>query len=159
MNVVSNTSPLIFLAKIERLALLPALYDRVLIPSAVIEELYAKAVSERWLIDKYIQKKPFSIHKVEPSYLQRVKIHKLDKGEHAAIALALQENSNLVLLDDKHGRTVATRLHLSVTGTIGILLEAKLQGLISDIVPEVKQLKAAGMWLSPKFYQRILGSS
>lgn len=159
MNVVSNTSPLIFLAKIGRLALLPALYDRVLIPSVVVEELYIKKVSERWVIDKYIQQEPFSIHEVENSYLQRVVMHNLGKGEHAAIALALQENPNLVLLDDKKGRTVATNVHLSVTGTIGVLVEAKLQGFIPDIVPEVEKLKAAGMWLSPQFYKRILTSA
>jgi predicted nucleic acid-binding protein len=77
-------------------------------------------------------------------------------GEIAAMALALENPSHIILLDDGLARRTAQAAGLQVWGTLKVLLEAKSQGLVEQIEPFVTQLSEAGMWVSAEVKQRIL---
>lgn len=81
----------------------------------------------------------------------------LDRGEAETIALALELDADLVLLDEKEGRHAAQRLGLRVMGVVGILLEAKAKGAMDALRPQLDALRQkAGFYLSDPVYQRVL---
>lgn len=81
----------------------------------------------------------------------------VDEGEASAIALALENKANLILLDDREAKELADIYNLNYTGTIGVLLKAKEVGLIDDSVPEIlEKLKESGFYVSKKLEDYIL---
>ena len=154
MKVVLNTSPQILLAKIGRLDLLTQLYSDILVPASVLDELEAKP-GEIEKIQALIQGGDFQVQKAANENIDRIPAD-LGVGEREAIALAIEKNADLVILDDREGREIARSRGLSVTGTIGILVEARERGLIPSIRLELDRLIEAGMWLNEAFYHRIL---
>ena len=80
----------------------------------------------------------------------------LDDGEAAAIVLALEQKADIVLMDDYDGRAVAKEYDLMVTGTIGILLKAKLEGKIPSLRHDLDVLRESGFWLGEELYLKIL---
>jgi predicted nucleic acid-binding protein len=80
----------------------------------------------------------------------------LDKGEAEAIILATESEADLILLDEALGRYHAKHAGLIVTGTIGILIKAKKQALISELKPLIFELREKGVWLSDDLIERIL---
>lgn len=155
MRVVCNTSPLILLAKIHRLDLLDRLYDKVIVPWAVLEELEAKPAKEAERVRAWLQSRKFHLQKVSKRALREVPAD-LGTGEREAIALALESKADLIILDDQQGRRVARAQGLAVTGTIGLLIEAREKGLISSVRRELDRLIEAGLWIDELFYHRIL---
>lgn len=156
MIVVSNTSPLTNLAAIGHFELLHALHAQLHIPDAVWKEL--NAFGTAW---------PGRNAVADASWIQRHPTHNLhlinalerdlDRGESAAIALALEMNADLILLDEYEGRRVAQRLGLRVMGVVGILLAAKQERLISAVQPLLYELRTtAGFYLSDTVYQHAL---
>jgi predicted nucleic acid-binding protein len=71
----------------------------------------------------------------------------IDKGESSAIALALEISDSLLILDDIKARKVATQLGLS-TGTLGIIIKAKLEGIIPSVIPILNKIKQTDFRLS-----------
>lgn len=80
----------------------------------------------------------------------------LGLGEAASLALALEYENPLLILDDLKARRKARFLKLTFTGTSGILLLAKKRGLCTEIRPFLDALRNAGMWISPKLYHTVL---
>jgi hypothetical protein len=154
LKVVLNTSPQILLAKIGRLDLLTQLYSDILVPASVLDELEAKP-GEIEKIQALIQGGDFQVQKAANENIDRIPAD-LGVGEREAIALAIEKNADLVILDDREGRKIARSRGLSVTGTIGVLVEARERSLIPSIRPELDRLIEAGMWLNEAFYHRIL---
>jgi hypothetical protein len=155
LKVVLNTSPQILLAKIGRLDLLTQLYSDILIPASVLDELIAKPGGEIKKIQALIRAGDFQVQKAANENIDRIPAD-LGVGEREAIALAIEKNADLVILDDREGRKIARSRGLSVTGTIGVLVEARERSLIPSIRPELDRLIEAGMWLNEAFYHRIL---
>ena len=116
MLVVSNSSPLIALAAIERLDLLSGLFSSVVVPPAVASEI-SRSVPTRptWL----------SLQPLGQALPTAVLRPALGSGEREAIALALELHADQLILDDLPARSVARALGLTVIGTLGILLAAK----------------------------------
>ncbi len=155
MRVVCDTSPLILLSKIRRLALLTELYDEVIIPSSVLDEVGAKPGKEAERIRALLQSPKFHSRRAMKRILERLPPD-LGRGEREAIALALETKADLVVLDDRQGRRLACEKGLSVTGTVGILIESRERGIIPSVRRELDRLVEAGMWIDEMFYHGIL---
>ncbi|WP_001209442.1 DUF3368 domain-containing protein [Leptospira interrogans] len=143
-EVISNTSCLILLSKIEHLFLLHDLYETVLITEAVAEEFNEP-------LPKFVK-----IRKLSDKINGLVLEQELDKGEATTIALGLEMENPLLILDDFRARIMAARLGISLTGTIGVLAKAKKQGHIQELNPLLAKLKSSGMWISETVIQSVL---
>jgi len=156
MTVVSNTSPILNLACIGELRLLEALYGRVLIPPQVRSEIERLKETEPRFRDVSL---PSFVQVVEE--INRVRIEALtldlDPGEAAAISLALDLRSELILLDERRGRATARRLGLSPFGLLGVLIEARQKGVLPALKPALAKLEVdAGFWLSDELKRQAL---
>lgn len=80
--------------------------------------------------------------------LQKVLEIQLDKGEASAIGLALETTDSTVILDDFKARKVAEKLGLVITGTIGVIIKAKLRNTIPSIRPYLNKIKDTNFRLS-----------
>jgi len=122
MTVISNTSPLIFLAKVEALRLLPQCFDRIMVPHAVVKEL------GNFSLPSYIQ--PAMISPIGKAFVKGA-IGRLHAGELEVIVLAQEAHADWVLIDDLLARQKAQRFGLKPMGTVGVLLLAQQRGLVS----------------------------
>jgi len=151
MKIVSNSSPLIALAKIEKLDIL-LIYD-VVIPKAVFDEITKpkkKYVKElyKWGKDKVIE----VMNRKAVEYLELI----IDKGEAETIALAEELNADAVLIDDLKARKIAKLRGLNITGSIGILLDAKDRGLVSEVKPLLEELMKKKIRIRKELYNHAL---
>lgn len=80
-------------------------------------------------------------------------------GEREAIALALEIQAALVILDDLPARRIALAARLNVISTLGVLLGAKRAGLIDRIRPELESLLKTSFFLSPMLYAQLLAEA
>ena len=155
--VVSDTGPLIALARVGRLDLLRRLYGQVVIPPAVHDELaldsnrpgartLAIALEAGWVA---VQPATY------PGVVSEIARH-LDQGEAEAIALAEQRSARFLLIDDAKGRRVARLRGVRVVGVAGMLLAAKSQGALDAVGPVLDALSEAGYRLSPRLIDGIL---
>lgn len=141
LQAISNTSPLLYLYRIEAIDWLPNLFDEVWAPEAVYNELRTGRSKG------YDTPNPDSyswLHVVNPKAMPS-----------EWLALALENPSRIVLLDDMLARRTAQAAGLQVWGTLKVLLEAKSQGLVNQIEPYVTKLGNSGMWISAEVKQRI----
>lgn len=153
MIVVSDTSPICYLLLINRIDILPTLYSSVTIPQAVADELRA---SESPPVVKYWIAHPpdwLQIQSIETP--QAIELEKLDPGEREAILLAEKVNANLVILDDKAARQMATKRGLKIIGLLGILMDASRSSLL-DLKTTFEQLREVGFWVAPSLLERLL---
>jgi uncharacterized protein len=154
--IVSDTSPINNLAAINQLHLLHQLYGMVLIPEAVYRELTDPNFPVAGAIEvqtfDWIQTRAVSDRTIVEALSKE-----LDIGEAEAIALAVEIQADQVLIDERRGRLIATRLKLRYTGILGILVEAKSQGLIAEVKPLLDALvNKAGFWVAEPLYNSIL---
>ena len=153
-EAITNTSPLLYLYRIQAIDWLPRLFDEVWAPDAVKDELLA-GQSKGYDVPNPADYTWLKI--VNPASMPSEWLAlDLGAGEIAAMALALENPSHVILLDDGLARRTAQAAGLQVWGTLKILLEAKSQGLIEKIEPFVASLSEAGMWVSTEVKQRIL---
>jgi predicted nucleic acid-binding protein len=147
MIAVSDTGPLIALAKVDRLALLHEMFGQVLVPSAVERELIAKHGGESVRLEaalrSFLQPVPAPVLAPDVRFVTT----RLDLGEQEAIALAYERRS-LLVIDDRLGRAAARRLGLVVTGVVGVLVQAKQAGLVAGVRPLLDEMRRRGYWLS-----------
>ncbi len=152
--VVCNTSPLINLAGVGLLHLLPALYGTILVPNAVhIEYAAGMRVGDPSLED-------LAWIKVVPVDVGRTALPAaLGAGETEVISLAIAENARAILLDEQLARRVAREHGLPVVGTLAVLVAAKQSGLIAAVRPILDTMMAQGRHISERLYGRILTSA
>jgi predicted nucleic acid-binding protein len=147
VTVVSDTGPLIALAKANQLRLLEQLFGQIHVPPAVHRELLAKGGPEAARLDDalahFIGIAP--VAQLPPEV--EVATLGLDPGEQEAIALA-HERKTLLVIDDFLGRVAARRLGLSITGVVGLLIRAKEAALVPAVCPLLGQIRRQGYWLS-----------
>ena len=154
-KVVCNSSPLIHLARIGKLELLQDLFDTVLIPEAVYRECVIEG-KDRDDARKIKNASWLQVRVIRNIELKKALNTVLDEGESEAIALALQEEADFILLDDYEAREFARIYGLKITGTIGVLLKAKFSGRISNLVEILEKLRETGYWLDENLYSEIL---
>jgi len=154
-TIVSNSTPLIHLAKLGYLSLLHDFFDNIIIPQAVFDECVTEGqgYDDAMLI---AQARWLTVTAVADSHLVTLLNADLDRGESEAIALALEQKADLLLLDDGDARDKARLYDIRHTGTLGILLRAKKAGQLTSLKKALNALQATGFWLNPNLYQRLL---
>jgi predicted nucleic acid-binding protein len=153
MPVVSDTSPISYLILIGQVDLLKHFYGDVRIPPAVYEELQDEDGSER--VRKWASRLPFWGTVEPPDWKAEVQddlLRRLDAGERAAIRLASDLNSDLLLIDEVAGRRCARELNIPITGTLGVLDTAADDGRI-DVESAIRDLQATSFRASESLYQ------
>jgi len=156
MSVVSNASPLINLARIGKLDLLRQLYGELFIPEAVWQEVVTDGVGQPGAAEVKTATW-IKVQSVTNTLLVRALRQELDAGEAEAIVLALEMESELLLMDERLGREVARHLGLRYIGLIGVLIEAKHKGVLSAVRHHLDELRdVAGFRIRDALYVRVL---
>ena len=153
-KAISNTSPLLFLYRIDSLQWLSSLFSEVWIPNAVVMELESARTKG---YDTPNLKTYKFVQIIDPIKLPSEWLSlELGPGELAAMSLALDNPEFILLIDDSLARRTAIAAGLKVWGTLRILLEAKIHGIIPLIEPYVDKLENIGIWISDDVRNRIL---
>ena len=142
--IISDTSCLIILTKIGELDLLRQLYKTVTITQDVLLE-YGEHLPD-WI----------EVQQAKDHYRQQLLEMQVDKGEASTIALALETSENIIILDDWKARKLADRLGLSVTGTLGVIIKAKNNGIIQSIKPYLDKIRETNFRFSEELEQIAL---
>ncbi len=156
MIVVTDTSVALNLCHLRQECLLPALFGTVLAPPAVEEEFRKLAREDSRFLGLIF---PAFVEIATPVGIAAPLAGnaRLHAGEIEALSLALATNAAAVLMDERAGRAAATALGLRSVGILGILIQAKLHGLVPRIGNLLDQLQQqAGFWLSPALRRRTL---
>jgi uncharacterized protein len=150
--MISDTSPLIFLSKINALYILKRLYNTIKIPEMVKEELYSGGREDILAISKEIEEGGIKVLK-----LKKEIIYTGGKGENAAINLAVESKENL-LIDDFHGIRIAESLGIEICRTTTIVLKALQKKIINknEALILLKRLLDNNYYISPRFYAELL---
>lgn len=159
--IVSNTSPLIYLAKIGKLELLKSLFKEIIIPRQVYDEIMKgkeenyldalfieSAVKDGWIIiNETIIEKEFKNFSRE-----------LDLGELALLSLSIKLKPSLILIDDASARMIAESKGFNAKGTLYVLLKAYKEKIISkqEIKKCVNELVFSGFRISQEIYLKFL---
>ena len=156
MIVVCNTSPLTSLAATGHFDLLHSLFGEIHIADGVWRELNAggrphpgsrEVESADWICR----------HAVDNQSLVTALRRDLDLGEAETLALAVELEAEIVLIDEKEGRHAADRLGLEPLGVLGCLIQAKSQGLLAEVRPVLEALRRrAGFHISEDLFQNVL---
>lgn len=156
MIVVADAGPIIHLSRIGQIDLLPALYERLLVPVAVYEEVVQ--AGRGFAGSEELEGAAWADvveHIPDAEMFSRLR-SRVDPGEAAAICLAYDRRADLILSDDREARELAREHGFQVQGSLGILVEAKKRGHISHLSPLLRELKAKRTWLSEKLIQEVL---
>lgn len=145
--IISDTSCLILLHKIDELELLDKLGKNVFITQIIARE--------------FGQKLPDWIKVKEPSdkHYQKMLEMDLDEGEASAIALSLEIDNSILILDDLKGRKIADKLNLRYSGTFGLILRAKQVGILESVKPILDKIRKTNFRFSEKIFDSILEQS
>lgn len=153
MIAVSDTTPLNYLILIQEIRLLPLLYGRVAIPTAVFQELTSDATPT--IVQAWIASAPSWLDVVTIDEQSHFHLEELHAGEREAILLAEQIGAGAVIMDERDGRREAIRRGLLVTGTLGLLEEAAIRGL-SDLAQALSALQKTSFRASSALIQAFL---
>lgn len=155
MIIVSDTTPISELAKVNHLNLLPKLFGKVVIPQGVFDELQvgehpaAKLVQNLSWLEVVTVDNQQLVRELQQSF-------KLDLRESEAIALAEEISASGLLIDERAARKVAMAQKLPLIGTVGILLLAKRRGLLDSVKDVLDEMQEQGMRISDRLYVQVL---
>ncbi len=143
-TIISDTSCFIILTNIGQLELLHRIYGQIITTPDIVAEFGNELPN--WV----------EIIPVTDKYKQQLLEMQIDKGESSAITLALEIPDCTLILDDYKARKIATQLGLNFTGTIGIIIKAKLAGIIPSIKPLLQKIKETNFRLSAEIELQAL---
>ncbi|MDM8565664.1 DUF3368 domain-containing protein [Candidatus Halobeggiatoa sp. HSG11] len=157
MKAVSNSSILIALSRIGQLDLLSQKFKKgIIIPQAVWHEVVETGAG-RSGANEVKTANWITVHKITNKSLFSLLYTDLDKGESEAITLAIEQQADIILLDERSARKKATNLNLTVLGTIGILIWAKQVGLVENLKIQLDTLQTDGKFrFSQTIYKKAL---
>ena len=150
---MTNTTPLITLAGVDLLNILPQLYSEIWAPRIVLEEYRVKAPPT----EPDLTEAPWL--RVVDDVVINPELPLLDGGEAAAISLAQTSGARLILLDERKARRIAARIGLPVAGMLAVLLRAKQQGFIPAVRPYIVKMQGQGRRFHPDLIARLLESA
>ena len=159
MIVISDTTPIISLLKIQQLELLNMLFGGVLIPGVVYDEL----VSNPRFQDEadIVMSSPY-IKRVTVAGIESVRLLQratgLDRGESEAIIYTDEAGADLLLMDEAKGRLVARQMGIKVMGTLGILLESYNKGILTkeEIISCLDTMRITGRRIGEELYRQLM---
>jgi predicted nucleic acid-binding protein len=151
MRAIVNATPLIALALVDRLDLLPRIFGEIIVPTTVYDEVIgqglerpgAQAIAQaQWLQVMA----PTTVSTVEPLLLG------LDRGELDVLVLAQEQDPDWVIIDERQARRAARAMGLPVKGTVGVLLTVGLSGLRSkeELLDDLEGMIRRGIRISPQ---------
>ncbi len=155
MVIISNATPLIAFAKIGQLALLQKIVTNLVIPKAVADEISTYPQRQPGFIDLQ-QETWIGVQSITSEQQVSWLLSKLDRGEAEVIALALERQAQLVLIDELTARKVAESLNLNFSGSVGILIRAKQVGEIVAVKPLLDAMTQQGIYFSQRFIDAVL---
>ncbi len=162
---VSDSTPLILLAKIGKLELIRNVYQKIYVPDAVIDETVtqgkALGISDAYIIEKAVGGWIFRVQVnslVDDEYRFLETNTRLGIGEKEALKLCKQLDVVFFLTDDREARRVARILNITPIGTCGIVIQTYKQGFIKqkEALKIVDDLVLAGLRIGATVYRRIL---
>jgi uncharacterized protein len=151
MKVFSNTTPFIALSSIGRLDLLPALFQTIHVCESVVAECRAGGGIPVPDLSGLEWTRPMRFKPLPGLPM----IMELDQGERDTILAALQERADLVLIDERLGRNIAEYYGLRITGTLGVLLRAKKEGMIDSFRQSVLDMQRQGIRYSQALVEKL----
>lgn len=159
MIVISDTTPILSLLKSGRLELLEKLYQTVVMPEAVYDELTNNNnyEEERKELEKCSFLSIEKVHNVESVQILR-NVTGLDAGESESLVLYGEKKADLLLIDEHKGRSVAKKMSVEHIGTVGILMLAFDEGILTaeEIRETLKVMLACDIRLSRKLCNKVL---
>ncbi|MCF8012156.1 MAG: DUF3368 domain-containing protein [Clostridiales bacterium] len=155
MKAVINSSPLISLSLVEQLELLPKLYDELVIPKSVYNEVIVKGKGKTGSEELEIINS-FTLLEAQNKTAKDTIMLELDDGEAEVIAIAKETGIQNVIIDEFAGRQYAFLLGLNVTGALGILLIGKKLGFVEEIRPLMDIMIKHNRYISRKLYLTVL---
>ena len=152
-KVIANSTPLIILSKIGELEILKNLYGEIIIPRAVFEEVTRKndLAKEKILNSEWIK-----ILEVQDKSDRKIYQAKLHDGEVEVMMLAKEISADLLIIDDNAAKKTAKFLGFKVTGTLGILMKAKAEKIISEVRPILEKMLAEKFYISDEIKNLVL---
>ena len=152
MIVVSDTSPINYLLLIDQIDLIPCLFQQIIIPDVVRDEMLdpsAPLVLQQWIAHSPSWLTVQTVSGVDTT------LNALDPGEQAAITLAQTLPADLLIIDERLGRRVASDRGIPIIGTLGILDDAASQGLI-ELADTITRLQQTNFRISRRIIQKLL---
>ncbi|MCL2097334.1 MAG: DUF3368 domain-containing protein [Bacteroidales bacterium] len=146
-TIISDASCFIVLSNIGEMELLHNLYPEIITTPEIADEFGEKL--PEWVI----------VSNVKDIACQQVLELQIDKGESSAIALALETPNSILILDDYKARKVAQSLNLFYIGTIGVIIKAKLLGVIPSVKPILNKMKTTNFRLSAELEREALSAA
>ena len=155
--VIFNSSPLINLAKIDKLSLIEKLYGKIIIPEAVYNEVFIAGKNKNNTIKIFnlVENNLVEIIKIKNKELVKSFSRELDYGESEVIALAIDLNADLVVIDEIEARNIADVYDLNKTGFIGILIKAEKLGLVNSALELIDLAIEEGFRIDKKLYEYV----
>lgn len=152
LKVIVNSTPLIALVKCGQMELLHKMYDEVIIPEAVYNEICAAddIVSQSLKNAQWIEVK--KIHNEEEKKIYRTRLH---DGEVEVMILAREEHPYAVIIDDLAARNTAEFLGLPLTGTLGVLIKAKREHFLPEVMPVIYQMQKNHIYFSDQLIELV----
>ncbi len=142
--IIADTSCLILLSKIKELELLKELYQVVVVRPEIVNE-YGEELPKWFVVENVTNlNKKIELEK------------KVDRGEASAIALSLESQNSIVILDDVKARKLAEKLNVNFTGTLGIIVKAKLKNVIPSIKPILEKIEQTDFRVSEELIKITL---
>ena len=153
-TVIADTSVLYYLEQISLLELLPNLYGKITITPEVISELDAGA-KQGLAVPNVKAMNFFSTKSITvPKFIDL--IPDLGKGEASVLALAIELDNALLILDDLLARKVAHFEGLRITGTLGVMIRARKEGYLQELKPNLIRLMEVGFFLADHLFEHAL---
>lgn len=152
MKTISNTTPIISLSSIGKVELLKDIFQEIIIPQAVYDEIKAKQGYGYNEVDLDFIK----VRTIQNTEREKLLLEQLDVGEAQAIVLSNELNAENTLIDEAIGYTIAKNSGLNVIRTLSVLLKAKEINAISEVKPLLNEMISKGRWYSNHVYYSFL---